>query len=87
MRHEWTTGALVIDLSNTSGMDAAGTGVVLGGAVRAQRRGQQLIIVTRDPVLMELLSSSGLGETVAVAGSVAAALFRLREPHQMVTPS
>jgi anti-anti-sigma factor len=87
LRHEWNQGPLVIDLSRASGMDASGTGVVLAAAARAQRRGQPLVIVSLDPVLIDVLSSPSLGLTAPIVGSRAAALHLLHEPCQVVSRS
>jgi anti-anti-sigma factor len=82
MRDDWTDALLIVDMSGVSGVDSAGTGVVLAAAGRARHRGQELVIVTVDPVLMELLSA--LGPSVAVAHSQAQAwrlLCRARGRH------
>jgi anti-anti-sigma factor len=71
MRDEWTDGLVIVDLSSLSGVDSAGTGVVLAAAARARHRGQELVIVTVDPVLIGVLSS--LGPSVAVVPSQAQA--------------
>jgi anti-anti-sigma factor len=71
MRDEWTDGLMIVDLSSLSGVDSAGTGVVLAAAARARHRGQELVIVTVDPVLIGVLSS--LGPSVAVVPSQAQA--------------
>jgi anti-anti-sigma factor len=87
MRNEWTQGAMIIDLGDASGMDSSGTGVVLAAAVRAQKRGQPLVIVSLDPVVVEVLSSPSLGLSVPVVGSRDAALHLLHEPSRLVTRS
>lgn len=87
LRDEWTQGPLIIDLGQASGMDSSGTGVVLAAAIRAQRRGQPLVIVSLDPVLIEVLSSPGLGLSSPIVGSPAAALHRLHEPCRVMTPA
>jgi hypothetical protein len=87
MRDEWTQGATIIDLCDASGMDASGTGVVLAAAAKAQKRGQPLVIVSREPVLVEVLSSPSLGLPVPIVGSRDAALHLLHEPSRLVTRS
>jgi anti-anti-sigma factor len=87
MRHEWTQGATIIDLGGATGMDASGTGVVLAAAAKAQKRGQPLVIVSHDPVLIEVLSSPSLGLPIPIVGSRDAALHLLHEPSRLVTPS
>jgi anti-anti-sigma factor len=59
MRDEWVDGMLILNLSRMSGIDSAGTGVVLGAIARARDRRQQLVTVTVDPVLIEVLSYLG----------------------------
>jgi len=71
MRDDWIDEMLIVDLSRTSGVDSAGTGVVLEAAARARDRRQQLVIVTVDPILVEVLSS--LGPPIAVVCSPAEA--------------
>jgi anti-anti-sigma factor len=78
MRDDWTDGLLIIDLSRVAGMDAAGTGVVLAATGRARQRGQELVIVTVDAVLIEVLSA--LGPSVPVAHSQAQAWRLLCRP-------
>jgi anti-anti-sigma factor len=87
MRHEWTQGSLVIDLSHASGLDRSGAAVVLAAATRAQRRGQPLIIVSLDPGLIEVLSSPSLRLTAPIVGSLAAALRLLHEPRHLLPRS
>jgi anti-anti-sigma regulatory factor len=87
MRDEWTQGPLAIDLAYTSGLDSSGAGVVLAAAARAQRRGQPLVLVSRDPALIEVLSSPSLGLTAPIVDSRAAALHLLHEPCQPVSRS
>jgi anti-anti-sigma factor len=84
MHDEWTDGPLIIDLSG-AGVDSSGTGVVLAAVARAQRRGQPLVLVSRHPILIEVLSSPSLGLSVPIAGSCAAALHLLHEPCRLVT--
>ena len=67
MRDEWVDDMLIVDLSRVSGVDSAGTGAVLAAAGRAGERGQQVVIVTVDPILVELLSS--LAPSVAIVSS------------------
>jgi anti-anti-sigma factor len=71
MRDEWIDEMLIVDLSRMSGIDSAGTGVVLAAAARAHHRGQQLVMVTVDPILVEVLSS--LGPSVPIVSSPAEA--------------
>jgi anti-anti-sigma factor len=71
MRDEWRDDRLIVDLSHMAAIDSAGTGVVLAAAVRARHRGQHLVIVSLDPVLIEVLSS--LGPSVPVVNSQAQA--------------
>ena len=67
MRDEWVDDMLIVDLSRVSGVDSAGTGAVLAAAGRAGERGQQVVIVTVDPILVGLLSS--LAPSVAIVSS------------------
>jgi anti-anti-sigma factor len=87
MRDEWTQGAMIIDLGDASGIDSSGTGVLLAAAGRAQKRGQPLVIVSLDPVLVEVLSWPSLGLTVPIVGSRDAALHLLHEPSRLVSRS
>jgi hypothetical protein len=87
MRHEWTQGSLVIDLSHASAWDLSGASVVLAAATRAQRRGQPLIIVSLDPGLIEVLSSPSLRLTAPIVGCRAAALRLLHEPCRLPSRS
>jgi anti-anti-sigma factor len=64
MRYEWVDGLLILDLRRLSGIDAAGTGVVLAAVARARHRGQHLAIVAMDPILIEVLSSLGSSSPV-----------------------
>jgi anti-anti-sigma factor len=85
MCNEWTQGPMIIDLGDATGMDSSGTGVVLAVAVRAQKRGQLLVIVSLDPIVVEVLSSPSLGLSVPIVGSREAALHLLHEPSRLVT--
>ena len=78
MRDDWRDDLLIVDLSRMTGVDSAGTGVVLAAAARARHRGQQLVIVTVDPVLVEVLSC--LGPSVPVVSSPAQAWRLLCAP-------
>ena len=72
---------LIMDMSRMSGMDSAGTGVVLAATARACHRGQRLVIVTVDPILVEMLSS--LGPSVPIVSSPAQAWRLLCAPPQL----
>jgi anti-anti-sigma regulatory factor len=87
MRHEWTQGSLVIDLTHASASDSSGAGVVLAAAARAQRRGQPLIIVSLDPGLIAVLSSPSVRLTAPIVGCRAAALRLLHEPCHLLSRS
>ena len=78
MRDDWHDDMLIVDLSRMAAIDSGGTGVVLAAAARARHRGQQLVIVTMDPVLIEVLSS--LGPAVPVVSSQAQAWRLLCAP-------
>jgi anti-anti-sigma factor len=78
MRDDWRDEMLIVDLSRMAAIDSAGTGVVLAAAARARHRGQHLVIVTLDPVLIEVLSS--LGPSVPVVDSQAEAWRLLCAP-------
>lgn len=70
------TGALVIvDLGATTRMDSAGTGQVLTATVRAERRGQRLVVAVSDPLLLEVLMATGLDTVVPVVASLPEALL------------
>jgi anti-anti-sigma factor len=74
-----TDGALVIELSQTCRTDSAATAAVLAAVAGCQQRGQPVVIVSEDPILAELLSTGGLGETGPIVESRAAALRRVDE--------
>jgi anti-anti-sigma factor len=80
MRDDWTDALLIVDLSRLSAVDSAGTGGVLAAAGRARHRGQELVIITVDPVLVEVLSS--LSPSVPVAPSQAQAWRLLCGSHR-----
>ena len=71
IRAEWVEEMLLVDLGHGCGVDSAGTGEVLAAVGWAGERGQQVVIVATDPILVELLSS--LAPTVAIVSSKAEA--------------
>jgi anti-anti-sigma factor len=79
MRDEWIDEMVIVDLSRMSGVDSAGTGAMLAAAGRARHRGQRLVIVTVDPILVEVLSS--LSPSIAIVSSPAEAWRRLSGRH------
>jgi anti-anti-sigma factor len=74
MCDEYTDSKVIVDLSHSARMDSAGTGVLLGAAAEAARRGQQLVVVSVDPVEVEVLRCLQLDLTVPIFGSRAEAL-------------
>jgi anti-anti-sigma factor len=65
-------GALVmLDLTSTSGIDWSSLGVIASAAHLVRRRGENLVIVTRDPRVTTRFHDCGLDELVRFERSVA----------------
>ncbi|MGI8750846.1 MAG: STAS domain-containing protein [Acidimicrobiales bacterium] len=77
MRDECTEAKVVVDLGATTRMDSVGTGHLLTATARTKRRGQKLVMVVADPLLLEVLTTTGLDSVVPVVASVSEALLRL----------
>lgn len=67
---------LLLDLANAHGLDAAAMLVIADAAHVVGRRGEQLGIVTRSPLVLRLISESGLDEIVKIATSLTEAIGR-----------
>ncbi|MDQ2726905.1 MAG: STAS domain-containing protein [Actinomycetota bacterium] len=77
MREECTEAMVVVDLGGTTHMDSVGTGHLLTATARTKRQGQQLVMVVADPLMLEVLTTTGLDTVVPVVATVSEALFWL----------
>ncbi len=75
MRDTCTDAMVIVDLGATTRMDSAGTGHLLTATARTKRRGQQLVMVVADPLMLEVLTGTGLDGVVPVVASVSEALL------------
>ncbi len=71
-------GDVVIDLEEAT-LDSAGTGAVLWCVARATGRGQQIVVVTPDPLQYEVFVSTGLTGVVPVVRSTPEAVNRFAD--------
>ena len=67
---------LFLDLANAHGLDAAAMLVIADAAHLVRGRGEQLGIVTRSPLVLRLITESGLDDIVAIAPSLTEAIGR-----------
>jgi anti-anti-sigma factor len=74
MRDSYLDATVIIDLSRTVRMDSAGTGVLVSAAAETASRGQQLVVVSADPVEVDVLRSLQLDLVVPIFASQAEAL-------------
>jgi anti-anti-sigma factor len=65
---------LIVDLSGVDFMDCAGVRVLLAVHAAAAARGSLLVLACPKPIVARVLSLTGAGVVIPVAGSVAAAL-------------
>jgi anti-anti-sigma factor len=70
MRDVHSEPTVIVDLSRTLGMDSAGTGVLLATADQAISRGQQVVVVSVDPVEAQVLRYLDLHLVAPVFGSL-----------------
>ena len=73
LRDQCTDPTVVIDLSHTTTIDSAGTGALLAAVVEAKRRGQRLVVVSVDPIEIEVLRDLDPNLVAPVFGSLAEA--------------
>lgn len=64
---------LVVDLGDTSGVDATGLGVLLGAHRAAGRAGRRLVLLDPPPRVLRLLVATRLDRVLAVRRSSACA--------------
>lgn len=64
---------LIIDLSRAN-LDSSGTGALLAGVARAQRRGQRVVVISFDRLQHEVFAFTGLCQVVPVVASQKTAL-------------
>ena len=62
---------LMLDLTSTSGIEWASLGVIASAAHLVRRRGENLVIVTRDPRVTTRFHDCGLDEIVRFERSIA----------------
>lgn len=74
--------AVIVDLSQVSSMDAAGTGAIVMVAVRASERGVRLAVVADRAPIPEVLTAVGLPDVIAVVADVAEARQHVSEPER-----
>jgi anti-anti-sigma factor len=77
LRDHCADAEVIVDLSATTGVDAAGVGILLASAARFKERRQHLAVVVSDPFLVEVLCSTGLSTVVPVVASESEALRRV----------
>jgi anti-anti-sigma factor len=87
MRDDCTEPEVVIDLAQTDTADAAGTGVLVAAAVRAAQRGQRLVIVSNDAMLLEVMGYLELDAALPIVSSQEEALLYFDRHPQDLTPA
>ena len=83
MRDEHCEPSVIVDLSRTLSVDSAGSGVLLATAEQAVSRGQQLVVVSVDPVETEVLRYLDLDLVAPVFASLAEALGWLSDQDRL----
>jgi anti-anti-sigma factor len=86
VRDQYTDPAVILDLSLTTTIDSAGTGALLTAAAEAMRRGQQLVVVSVDPIEVEVLRYLELNLVAPVFASLADALQWLGDQEPIPSP-
>jgi anti-anti-sigma factor len=66
--------ALVVDLLGTESIDSAGTAGLVVSTRTAKERGQRIVVVTTDPLVLDVFDSAGLSAIVPVFASTADAM-------------
>ena len=67
-------GRLVLDLTDAHGLDARALAIVACAAQMLTRDGGQFSLVTRSPLVRQLVADAGLGDLVALRPSLAEAI-------------
>lgn len=69
--------ALILDLSDMTSLDCAGTGLILTTILETKKQGEQVVVVTSDPTVLEVLYAVGTAVVVPIVATLKDALRSL----------